>query len=356
MQIKKVLFLTGKLQHYRIPIFNLIVKNYNINLTVAHSGEKMNDGSFLFIELILKERKIGPIIIHDNSLFNLCNSYDVVVAMFYLQRISFMKLVFIKDRKFKIIYWGIGVKASQKSKFDQPTILNYFRYYIANKSDAMIFYSNYAKEKYISKGVINNKLFVMNNTVSISSVIKNQIQKHNIIFVGTLNKSKKIFRLLSNYRNTCEKYKNYPMLEIVGNGKEFVKVQKWISKNSIDEKIILHGSVFNEIELEIIFNRALVCISPGQAGLSVLKSFGYGVPFITSNDAITGGERLNIENGINGVLLNSRYDLKKVLVDIYFNPEKYIKMGNNAKKFYYDHRTPEQMAQGFIDAINYVFN
>jgi glycosyltransferase involved in cell wall biosynthesis len=354
MQIKKVLFLTGSLKHYRVPILNVIAQNENIELTVAHSGEKISNESNFFEEIIVNEHKIGPFTFHGKDFVKFCNSYDIVVAMFYLQKISFMKLLFHRHRNYKIIYWGIGVKASQNSKFDSPTLLNLIRYHIAKKSDGMIFYTDYAAKKYIKEGVNKNKIFVMNNTVKVSNEITNYFTKDRIVFAGTLNKSKKIFLLLNAYLKASEKFHNLPMLDLVGNGVDFEEVKSWVAGNDMGERIIVHGAIYDEILLEAIFKKSLACISPGQAGLSVLTSFGHGVPFVTATDAITGGERLNIEDNINGVFFNNEEELEEIIIEIGKNPEKYLLMGENAKKYYYAYRTPEIMAQSFIYAVDYV--
>lgn len=349
---KRVLFVTGKLQKYRVPILNLIAED-GIDLTVAHSSDKLDDGTFLFKEVILKEKKIGYFTIHDNDFHDFCNTFEVVVAMFYLQKISLMKLFYKRNRRYKIIYWGIGVKASQNSKFDSPTFLNYIRYFIARKSDAMIFYTEYARDKYIKRGIRSEKLFVMNNTVSVRHSIDYKIEKRNILFTGTLNKSKKISDLLEAYKEASLKV-DMPKLEIVGNGEDYLFVENWIMDNGFSDSIVLHGAIYDDSKLEKIFKRALICVSPGQAGLSVLTSFGYGVAFVTRYDAITGGERLNIENGFNGVLFHEQKELIDILIKSALNAVEFIKMGENAKSFYENNRLPEQMAQGFKDAINYV--
>ncbi|KAB8152153.1 glycosyltransferase [Kordia sp. TARA_039_SRF] len=351
----KVLFITGKLQHYRVPIFNLIVKNSNIDLTVAHASKKITTEDDLFEEKILNEKKLGPFTYHKENLLKYCNEFDVVVSMLYLQKLSLMKLLFSR-RKFKLLYWGIGVKASQNSEFDAPTFLNKIRYYIARKSDGMIFYTEYAKDKYIANGIKKEKLFVMNNTVEVLPKITKAEKKEILLFVGTLNKSKKILDLLKAYKKVYATNKELPILEVVGNGVDFEEANTWVKENNLSEKIKMLGAIYDELELEKKYKRALACISPGQAGLSVLSAFGHGVPFITSSNAITGGERLNIKNGFNGILFSTNEELENIIADIATNPKKYIKMGDNAQEFYHKERSPKIMAKGFIDAVNYVQN
>jgi glycosyltransferase involved in cell wall biosynthesis len=107
-----------------------------------------------------------------------------------------------------------------------------------------------------------------------------------------------------------------------------------------------------------MFQKTLACISPLQGGLSVLESMGYGVPYITDANAITGGEAFNIVDGKTGLRVNNMSidKLKDIILDISSNKQKYIEMGNNAYKHYWSCRKPEDMAQGVIDAIEYAIS
>lgn len=353
--MKRVLIVTGKLQKYRIPVFNKIVEK-GVDLTVAHSSDKLNDGTFKFKEVILREKKIGPFTYHVNDFIKFCNQYDIVVPTFYLQKLSFMRLLF-GMHKYKLAYWGIGVKASQTSAFNSPTLINILRYQIARKSDAMIFYTDFVRDKYIEKNVSPAKLFVMHNTIDIDQrfVNDNVEQRKNILFIGTLNKSKKIFELLYAYKQV-DSMKNVipPLLEIVGSGADYEKVKEWVKKNEMSSRIILHGSIYDIEEKSKIFNRALCAISPGQAGLSVLEAMGYGLPFVTHKSALTGGERLNIYPKYNGLLFDKFDELSNIILDISVDKEKYIEMGQNARKYYLENRTLDHMVNGFIQTINFL--
>ena len=249
--------------------------------------------------------------------------------------------------------WGIGVSASYNARFDQSQKVANDMYKMIKKAKAALFYSDYPVEKYSKMGISKEKMFVANNTVAVSS-IQNEQERNSILFVGSLYKAKKIFELLENYHEAYKINQDVSDLVLVGDGDEYENVKNWISELGLESKITLTGAIFDDEILKEYFAKALICVSPDQAGLSVLKSMGYGVPFITHKDAITGGERLNIKNGENGVLFDDFAELKDIFVNLADEKEKYIEMGKKAKEHYDTNRTVPQMAEGFVEAINYV--
>jgi hypothetical protein len=347
----KVLILYNYLFHYRLPIFELLAEN--CDLTVAYSLGEGTDEKLNFKILKLPIIKINRFIIHKDNIYKICQSFDAVIAYGDLSWLSYSSLGFYKKRKFKLMYWSIGVSASYSKKFDSHTKWDNIRDYFYRKADALIFYTDYPIEKYIKRGFDRKTLFVAPNTVSVLNE-KDEV-KDSLLFIGTLYFEKDILILLNSYKKAYLENNEVLTLNIVGGGPDFQKVKNWVTENKFTKKIYLLGPIYDIEKKAKIFKKAFACISPSQAGLGVLESMGYGVPFITMKDSITGGERFNIIDNENGLLLATKDELKNIIIDITINKSKYIKMGNNAKEYYFKNRTPEQMAGGIESALKYLF-
>lgn len=89
-----------------------------------------------------------------------------------------------------------------------------------------------------------------------------------------------------------------------------------MTKNNMVGLIVFHGAIYDENVLAERFAQALLCISPTQGGLSVPKSMGYGVPFVTRKDSITGGEIYHITPGVNGIMYVKDEELTSVISDV----------------------------------------
>lgn len=350
----KVLFVTqNKLQHYRIPIFQLINNEPNIQLTLAHCGNAIVQKNIP--EILLRHKKLGPISYYKNF-DSICKNYDVILCMFYYNNISVLKTILRK--KTKLVLWGIGVPASYNRRYGDASTLRYKMLgFLQQKANAVLYYSNAPIDIYKQKRIKldEKKIFIANNTVEvIKQPVQNELKK-SLLFIGTLYLEKGLQVLLDAYKEAYTIKQDLMPLNIVGGGKQFEMVQNWIKANGLDNKIYMLGAIYDSIKKAEIFKQTIACISPNQAGLSVLESMGYGVPFITNHDAITGGEAFNIKNEENGLLLSDISTLRDVILDIDKNRDKYLAMGEKAYEYYWNNRTPEVMANGIISAINYVY-
>lgn len=343
--MKKVVIYQDKIMPYRVGIFNLLSKS--VDLTVAHADEKLPEGiEFKTVKTGIK--KIRGYTFLGKEFKRLQKESDAVILPLTPGIVDTR----LKLKSKKHIFWGIGVPAAYNCRFDSlgdnDTLAK-----LSRKANCCLFYSDYPIKKYDRLGFDTAKMFVANNTVCIPKIELSE-SKDSILFVGSLYPQKKIDELLKAYAEVHKENENIPYLTIIGDGSMYDWCKEYCRDNGLDDKVKLLGEIHDEEVLKKHFGKALMCISPDQAGLSVLKSMGYGVPYVCRKDAITGGEIFNIADKENGILYNSPNELREILVEVTNDAHKYIDYGVKAYEYYWANRVPENMVGGFVDAVNYV--
>lgn len=347
----KIIILYNKLFHYRIPVWNELAKMCDLTVAYSEGDGSVPEGmEVLFRIVYLPAKDFKGFVLQKTNIRKFCRQYDAVIAYGNIAWLKYSTLPWFN--KTPVIYHTIGVSASYGKGFDEHKEWDKIRYFFYSKADALAFYTDYPIAKYESMGIPREKMFVAPNTVAVAPV-KDKVKKDTLLVIGTLYKEKGIQTLLDVYkelRPVC----NLPLLNIIGKGPDYEVINQWIQDNGMQDLIVLRGAIYDIDEKAKYFAQALACISPKQAGLTVLESMGYGVPFISTKNAITGGELLNVHNGVDGVVMENEAELTDVVRDIANKPDKYIAMGLKAKEFYDSNRTPKHMAQGFWNAIKYV--
>ena len=316
----RVIILYNKLFHYRIPIWNILARYCDLTVTYSEGKEITIPANVCFKVKYLKTyANVNRFVIQKDNIRKIAKEYDVVIAYGNIAWLKYSTLPWFN--KTKVIFWTIGVSASYDSGYDKRNTWDRIRTYFYKKANALIFYTSYPIDKYEKRGIPREKMFVAPNTVAVEP-IKEDIRKDSLLFIGTLYRQKGIQYLLNAYKVNRDNPNLLP-LNIIGEGPDSMYVANWIKENKLESIIKMHGAIYDNKDKAKFFKRAYACISPLQAGLSVLESMGYGVPFITVKDAITGGELFNIHNGIDGVTMDSIDELTDVLADICNNQQKY---------------------------------
>lgn len=350
----RVLLIQRVLQKYRIPIYILMQKE--VDLTLAYT-EKNNINTPQLKCICLPSIKLGKLCIQ-RHLYKILNQYDVVVSQPHFSNVRICLLPFF-PRKFKFVIWDIGVRASYKTHFDlskAPSLSNRILNMIQKRADACIFYYRKTIEYWAKYDNIHiEKYFEAHNTVEVADFesLPDYESRDSYLFVGTLYSQKGIEELIDAYSIAKQKKGKLPMLKIVGEGPEKNIIQKQIIKLGLETDIVLCGAIYDESILKNLFLKALLCISPKQAGLTVQKSLGYGTPFVTRPDAYTGGEILDVKNGENGFLYESVEDLSNLLIYADQKKQEMFLMSQNAREYYLRKCTPIMMADGALSAIWY---
>lgn len=342
---KKVLLGYNYILHYRVPLFNLLSKKYD--LTVLHSGKKFVTEKDFYKEIIVPSKKIGPFQIQKGLLKEVKkDDYDVIILLFDVRWIYTIISIYLYNKKAKLILWGAWLTDS--------SIANKLRYSLSKKADMNIFYTQKSRLDFVKIGIDENKTVVANNTFDVGPRIKsfeNNVKKR-ILFVGSLDRRKQNDILINAFYNILDKIPENIVLTIIGDGIEREKLMDLVKTFSLEKRVTFAGRIEDPAVLKDYYKEAILSVSFGQAGLTVLQSLGYGVPFLTKINAISGGEKTNIRNKENGFFCEDNIkSLESLLIKTSNDIGKAREMGKNAYEYYSEYCTIENMAKGFIDAI-----
>lgn len=356
MKKTKVLLLQGSLMRYRVPCWNILAKEYDFTIGY-YDRDETEKCDCLFKKVKFEVSYVGPLAFV-KGIRKYAKSFDVVIVMDDLH-VPIFTLIPILPHKYKVLTWGIGFRVSYTRPYQtqrKHTLLDHVEGFIMKKCDAIIFYMEKAKEFWRNTSLNMDKVFCAPNTTEVLPIEIDPREKINFLFVGSLYRGKGIDRLIYSFADAKKQVQSSAKLNIVGGGEMRADLESIVDKMGITSDVNFIGPVYDEKALANYFKTALLCISPSQGGLSCPKSMGYGVPFVTRKDAITGGEIYHMTPGVNGILYENDSELTGILSDAITNKERYLKMGEAAKEYYYNNATPCHMAKGAIEAIEFVIN
>lgn len=351
---KSVLFLINSISDYRVATYNRIAEEFD--LTMAYLEKDDTKSTCIFKKIKVNCYHIRSLKIVGYGLRKLCKNYDVVMFTPDLHNVDLCLLPFL-PHKYKTISWSIGIRASYTRPYQLDRKHNFVDKVFAkvlSYCDATIVYMDCVKQFWTETEIPHKKIFVAKNTTPIYPVEFISEHKKDFIFVGTLYKKKGLDKLIESFKKVVDSNPtSQTKLQIVGGGAERDAIEQMIENLNLGDKVIMHGPIYEESMLASLFQKSIISISPTQAGLSVAKSMGYGVPFVTRRDAITGGEIYHITNDVNGIIYDNDSDLPEIMSSAINHRDRFVEMGLSAKNYYDNNATVSHMAQGVIDAIKY---
>jgi glycosyltransferase involved in cell wall biosynthesis len=341
---KKILICYTELLHYRIDIFNALAELYD--LTVAHSGKKMARNDSGFREVILPVRTIGRFR-YQPGLWRLVRSgcfYSVIFFSDLAWLSIILSFVFCPANSRKIT-WGLWKT--------ENWLANLARYLVARSADANIFYSKGAGEYFSRLGLSREDIFIARNTFHVEVPVRDEAERRDyILFVGSFDARKKNHVTVLAFSNMARRIKWPVRLVFVGDGSDKGRIMQIAREQWCADRIEFYPGTTDKAVLRTYYSRAICSVSFGQAGLSVLQSFGHGVSFITQRDAVSGGEIENIIDGHNGVLCeDSQVSLENAMTALCADQSKANELGRNALIFYRQNASISAMVSGFVGAI-----
>ena len=341
----KILIFQNQIPHYRIDFYNEMGKKFK--LIVAHSGQPTSAKIKNFDEIFIETIKVGPFYFQKDILKIVKQiNPSRIISMFDISWPSTIILLLFKKYRKIFIWWGLD---EGKSK-----IALFFKLLITKLNIPIIFYHKDISARFIDMGVSKNLCYVGNNTFHVQHRIKGYEDKKDFfLFVGSLDKRKKLDVCIESIKKVSLEINKEINLIVIGDGEERDNLAIKVHEMGLDRNIIFKGSINSTEKLKEYYSGAIAAISYGQAGLSVLQSFAYGVPYVTHRYAISGGEHKNINHEENGLLVDESYSIDQAIKDLIQKDNLSFELGKNAYDYYSNECTLDKMIEGFAKAINH---
>ena len=170
--------------------------------------------------------------------------------------------------------------------------------------DSFVLVSSSLREFY-QKKLKNIACYYIPNVIDeIPSSLSNLKEKR-LIAVGRLCKEKGYRDLIEMFKQV---HKDYPdwHLDIIGDGKEKLSLQKLIDNYKLNEYIRLHGFQGKEYINNLLMNSSIYCMTSytESFGIVLIEAMSHGIPCVAFSSAEGATELIN--NNINGYLIDNR--------------------------------------------------
>lgn len=338
----KVVCLYQVVMHYRLPFYNRISRDKDIDFTLIYGNGKKgtklvntNTQNITFKHKELNDYRI-PLPFTPKLFMELVRQKPDIVFSEGSSSLINSSIAFIYSKIFnkKFIWWSLGALKNDKKKGVRK-IISLWENVIEKKSDAIFTYSTQGYNHFVKRGVNPDKVFVGVNVFDTSLKLneinetyeKDYISKipFNIVFIGTIQKTKNLELLIDVVHEMNTKYgENSVNLHIVGDG-EYLKTLKEYSK--ISSAIIFYGRI-NEGSSKILKNCDIMVL-PGLGGLAIVEGMLNSLPIITG---CADGTELDLVDENNGAIIeNMNFENLYNKIDYYYNNLEILdKMAENS--------------------------
>lgn len=216
----------------------------------------------------------------------------------------------------KVIWWDAGYSESQRSTtrkikdFILSLLIRLTDKQMAYSSDAKDYMYSYmgAKNVFLNVNTIATDYFEKNRQFYKDAVeIKLQKERLNLLYVGAIEKRKKVLELINIVKNLQDDGKNV-LLSIIGNGKD---KDEMINSSKSLHYVKFYDAIYEYEKLEHFYLDSHFFIMPGEGGLGIIQAMQFGVPVITVK--ADGTENDYIKNGVDGYICDSLEDVESIL-------------------------------------------
>lgn len=352
--MKKILLVSNKVYHYRIPIYN-------------YFAETFLDDNVEFILLTDEIQKENPHTIKFNHLeesFSLIKYVGIIseikpdAIIFYLHLKDYILwplMVYLKIKSIPFIKWGHGINLLDTENKLKKLLFDSIHFLCK----AIILYS--PNEKKFIPERFHKKVYIAYNTLNFTHLpnifeTKNELRKkynlnYNkiVLFVGRILENKKLDILLDIFSEMDDHTNG---LVIVGPNINDDQLERVNSHSNIQYL----GEIYDEYDINSIFKMSDIFCIPGKNGLGINQAMIWGLPVVTMQ-GIHAPEIYYLTNNYNGFLVNDNYDqLQETLVNLLNNDDLLKRMSINAQHTMNTKGHISNMYKGFSEALSNVLS
>jgi glycosyltransferase involved in cell wall biosynthesis len=332
---------------YRRTVYDALGEYYDV--TVLHSGRPAVEPGDRFREVIIPKTRLWNFHFQRGVLAHLDPAqFDAAILMFDLWWPSNVRAVW-RRRRPPLILWG--------HRHSLNPVANVIRYWVMRSADAHLLYGDEDVLEVLLHGIPRETVFVAPNTqyVSNSQDTSGVEGKHRLIFVGRLQRIKRVHVLIDAFAEALPSIGKDIVLSVVGNGFEEERLKAQAQSLGLGDRTQFHGEVRSDHDLLPLFRESIAYFTPGAVGLGVLHAFAYGVTGVTTLRPRQrhGQEFMNLKHDVNSLVIESEAHLTDTIVTLCNDRRLARRLGAGAYRTYQETRRLDQMIDGFRKSIEY---
>jgi glycosyltransferase involved in cell wall biosynthesis len=152
-----------------------------------------------------------------------------------------------------------------------------------------------------------------------------------LLFIGRLQKYKGVLDICEAFEKISKKFPDLK-LKIAGSGTFRAKLEKWIKKRDLSDRIALLGFISEDEKLRLL-QHAFLIVQPSYKegwGLTVIEANACGVPVVANNAP---GLCDSVSDGKTGLLykFGDADDAAAKISELLENPQKYDELSSNCR-------------------------
>ncbi|MBY0359185.1 MAG: glycosyltransferase family 4 protein [Candidatus Obscuribacterales bacterium] len=306
MSLKDVVFIQTVLPHYRFALWQELKRRFGSSFFLYCGSE------FFFPDIKTVAFSHESIVLVKNIyLFGRRILYQVGVVVPALK--AKYAVVENNPRIFNTWVVLLGRKLIGKSTvlfghaFSMTGKDNYLRALLRACAGVVLVYTEREKDRLLDKCKQKRVIAAGNALYSkaVMAAVGSSASRQNFIFVGRFVPEKKIELLIEAFYLARAALPSETRLLIVGGGPLEQAIKQKVRELGLNESVDFYGQVSNVESLKQLYASAVASVSPGYVGLSIVQSFGFGIPMLIACDEPHAPEIEAANEGKNCLFFNS---------------------------------------------------